>query len=456
MGKLLLVLAVVLVFPLAARAAHVTVDGAVIPYSVPEGYVPAGDETYQSALASLREKKTDVDVHALFLTEEADAAYRADAAAGLGKHFTIASEPDVYEKGYAAVRFNALAEAARRHPECFLNGRGETVVENLESFRAEKMPAARRLILPVEITESRITLTYWLPPDPEVSGDAASVRITTVVLAKNRLLLINQFAPVTSPDTIATAREDAPAVIDGLNLPQEGPEEEADALPPLTDGDFELGDRFVISDLPEGYVIADSPIYELLFHAERGELFDAGVMVHAAYVPEAVDELVQKDPRAHLKKYLLVATEMENADETVTPEDFAELQADARKNPDSLMRGSAPGTHAAPRRVGPVSTDESAIYLGFMTKRYGEDVAGVLAYAHTGTRVVLLYLYQFEPDGHTLDALRAEMPRIVADMDFLDFANKEERNRQPLVLAGIGLILLSLLLGAVFLVRDGR
>lgn len=220
-------------------------------------------------------------------------------------------------------------------------------------------------------------------------------------------------------------------------------------------GEVLVGDSFFPLATPKGYVLADEEIYGAFLDNTYESLDAVGMTLQAAYIPEAIDARARKDA-ATVDKYLAVMTYDDLDNEVITPKVFEEMRATFRANPDMLGKESAPGTAAAPRRIGPLTMTDTVIFYSFRTQNdEGAAVAGAMALVHTEKALVYVCLYALAGkfEAETVDALRAELPGVVAG---LAIPPPTARDGKPFIYAGLGCLLFAFVLGVFFLFREKK
>lgn len=249
-------------------------------------------------------------------------------------------------------------------------------------------------------------------------------------------------APGGSAETRPPAREDSPADI-----------------PPFSSsptGEVLAGDHFFSLATPGGYVLADEEVYGAFLADTYDSLEAVGMTLQAAYIPETIDMRARKDSSTTVDKYLAVMTYDDLDAEVITPTVFEEMQATFRANPDMLGKESAPGTAAAPRRIGPLTMTGTAVLYSFRTQNHaGDDVGGAMAIVHTEKTIVYVCLYELmgKTEPETVNALKDELPRVIAG---LAIPPPDTRDGKPFIYAGLGCLLLAFILGIFFLFRERR
>ena len=268
----------------------------------------------------------------------------------------------------------------------------------------------------------------------------ACIVLTILLFAATAALAANTPAP--NAETRPPAREDSPADI-----------------PPFASsstGEVLAGDHFFPLATPAGYVLADDTVYDSFLSDTYDSLEAVGMTLQAAYIPEAIDARA-RNSSATVDKYLAVMTYDDLDAEVITPKVFEEMQATFRANPDMLGKESAPGTAAAPRRIGPLAMTGTAVLYSFRTQNdAGGNVGGAMAIVHTEKTLVYVCLYELIRNGEaeTVDALKAELPSVIAGLAFPP--PHTTRDGRPFIYAGLGCLLFAFLLGIFFLFRERK
>ncbi|SBW10299.1 exported hypothetical protein [uncultured delta proteobacterium] len=227
-------------------------------------------------------------------------------------------------------------------------------------------------------------------------------------------------------------------------------------FPAAPKGEVLVGGSFFSLTTPEGYVLADEEDYGNFLENTYDSLEAVGMTLQAAYIPENIDMRARKDPSTTVDKYLAVMTYDDLDKEIITPKVFEEMQATFRANPDMLGKESSPGTAAAPRRIGPLAMTGTAVFYSFRTQNdEGKAVGGAMALVHTEKTLVYVCLYALtgKSEAETVEALRAELPGVVAG---LAIPPPDTRDGKPFIYAGLACLLFAFLLGLFFLFRERK
>ena len=454
----ILTLALTLTPAINAHADSITVGDVAIPFSVPHGYLRGEGDQYATTLAAIRASSPGLEVHALYVTAEADKAYRKNPEAGLTQYIVIMTSRDLHDSGFSAKGFAELVTLARETPEAFLGTPGGTVLEDSSAYTPPD-PAAPlpRIVRPASVAENQLYVTYLFPLKAPAAANEELVCVASLVRTKGKLVTVYQYERGTLPETIRKVRTYAPNVIAAMGFPENEPETPAaDAPSPATPSAGENGPvtgEALPPATPTGYVLADEETYGP-FLASISETMEAeGMTVRAMYVPRDIDAAVRKDPDTPVDKYLLVMAADAFDTKTFSKREFREMQDLYREYPDLAASETAPGTADEPRRIGPPIMTETSVFYGVQTQNEdGDGVLGAMSLTLSGTELVYAYLYAMPEHEGDIDALlKDELPRLVAE---LRLPPPLERDGKPFILAGFGVLCLAFVLGMVFILRE--
>ena len=464
---LALVLAAILMpsFAAPARADSITVGNEIIPFAVPPGYLRGEGKAYDAILADIRRNTPSMQVHTIYAATDADAAFREKPEAGLTKYIVIMSNIDLHDSGFSKKDFAELQTFAEQTPEMFFGKFGGAIIEDARSYTPpDPANLQSRIVLPAVSGENRLFITYLFPLQKPAAPNEELICLASLIRTRGKLVVVYQYERGLLPETIARVRDYAPKVLAAMDFPGNGPEPAADAQAGTAAPDAGTAvpgaTRVTIAGeplqlaTPTGYVLADGERYGPFIESLRGDMEAEDMTVHAMYVPKAIDDAARANTAPTMDKYLLLMTSDDLDEETFSKRDFRAMRNLFRKRPDTLASETAPGTAEEPRRLGPPVMTETAVFYAFQTENGdGDKVLGAMAMVHSGTALVYVCLYAMPDKTDGIEALKAELPGIVAD---LRLPPPQTRDGKPFIYAGAGLLVLSLLLGIVFILRDRK
>lgn len=233
MRNLLLVWFISVFFAGTAYAEHLTIGDTEIPYSVPQGYILAGDEEPYLTMRRFAVKASPKNVRllALYIAEESQRKLLKDGAPRLDNYFTLSTISQVQNKTLSLKEFTSLKEGleqAQEQMKTTLRKQADALIERA-SEGTMKLSDVNAL---GSFDETDTSISFMMVSEQltrvgnQRHVDKQAV-ISTALLTEGKFLLINQYRLLEpSPDMAAQLdafKIQSRQVLEGLDFPEGTP-----------------------------------------------------------------------------------------------------------------------------------------------------------------------------------------------------------------------------------------
>ncbi len=225
-----LLLAAIVIFSLAsvAQAETVNIGGKNMHFNVPSGYVPATGGKYAQLLAMMRQAQPkDIYIFAMYLPKDLDETLRNSDTGSLDRYVTLSYSRQLLKQQLSTRDFGDLKEALGKMQGKLNEGEIASQV-NQAIARVGTGDIRVGSIKPLGTfgeTKTSFSFMALITQSSVVDGKRVPLEmglVSTQLLTEGKVVMVNQYAVIQSPEDITALRKEAARVVSGLGFKQGG------------------------------------------------------------------------------------------------------------------------------------------------------------------------------------------------------------------------------------------
>ncbi len=211
-----------------AQAETVSIGGKNITYKVPAGYVQATGGNYDQMLDMMRQAQPrELFLFAMYVPKDVDEALRYSDAATLDRYVTLSYDRRMQKQQFSIQDFRELKQAIRKQQGTLDEGAiASQVNQAVARLGADDFRIGS--IKPMGTfgeTKTSFSLMMLVTQSTVVQGQRVPMEmgiVSTNLLTGSKLVTVNQYGVIQSPDDLAALRKEAGKVISSLGFKQGG------------------------------------------------------------------------------------------------------------------------------------------------------------------------------------------------------------------------------------------